>query len=75
MPLALQFPASPKWCTCPGATIYFRQIDGEGEALPHCSVCHRLCEINEEMGTCRGCGTHVKLYKASKVERGGVNEW
>ena len=42
--------------------------------LPHRTPKHLAVRFpashdKNDMGTCRGCGTHVKLYKASKVIR------
>ncbi len=34
---------------CPGAAMYYRQIDGEGEALPHCSICHKPVKVKEKV--------------------------
>jgi len=33
---------------CHGVMVYYRQIDGEGEVLPHCSLCHKPAKLIKE---------------------------
>lgn len=32
----------------PAVKVYFRQIDGKGEALPHCSFCHQPTKVEKK---------------------------
>jgi len=74
--LALRYPASHNKSKCHGAEVEIMESEMPDSGFRmqqhlgyRCSKCFQACEIEENKGTCRGCGDTVDLTAASKVIR------